>query len=394
MMREHDSCDCGVCKGHPYERNNYYHGKTLSARDLAAEQHYFNEKRWLINRAVIGWGIVCGLRVAYDEGKLVVHPGLALDCCGHEILVCECDSLDPCRIAEELKVDPQGKCEPIRWVLCLEYRACKSQPVASPGSCGEGGREHNRITEGYRLTIRHWDDACPDDHDDYCCPHKSLGVETSIHRAFVSKSAKCPECKKCACVILAVGWLRTAPDDPPKIVLDDDGWKYRRVVYTNRALGELIHCIHGGLAHITEISWKRDRIDAGGFLDLLRREPLEVKFDKPMEEHSIVNPLTCRLSIYLATDEESCPSQLLIPVKKIDYADRVARYYFDDDCVEGYLRRRCRALKRPAEVELILHGSMMRDKNGRALDAELIADFPTGNGVEAGEFIKYFLVYP
>ena len=43
---------------------------------------------------------------------------------------------------------------------------------------------------------------------------------------------------------------------------------------------------------------------------------------------------------------------------------------------------------------MILHGSMIHNRQGRALDAELIDGFPTGNGVEGGEFIAYFSVGP
>ena len=88
-MHKHEADECGVCRIPYFERNNYFHGKTLSARDLFAEQRYFNEKRWLINRAVIGWGVVCGLEIKVEGDCLSVTPGLALDCCGREVLVCE-----------------------------------------------------------------------------------------------------------------------------------------------------------------------------------------------------------------------------------------------------------------------------------------------------------------
>jgi collagenase-like PrtC family protease len=59
------------------------------------------------------------------------------------------------------------------------------------------------------------------------------------------------------------------------------------------------------------------------------------------------------------------------------------------------LRRTCQKHQRTAEVELILHGSMILDSSGRALDAELIGNnFPTGNGVEGGEFIAPYSVVP
>ena len=81
-------------------------------------------------------------------------------------------------------------------------------------------------------------------------------------------------------------------------------------------------------------------------------------------------------------------------VERIEYEDDTAVYYFDSDCLEHELRASCKKLRKPAEVELVLHGSMVLDKKGRALDAELIGDFPTGNGVEGGEFITYFTVGP
>ena len=101
-MHEHTPCQCDVCKVPHFERNNYFHGKTLSARDLSDEQGYLNEKRWLINRTVLGWGVVCGLDVCLENGCLMVRPGLALDCCGHELLVCAEQTIHAEKIAEAL----------------------------------------------------------------------------------------------------------------------------------------------------------------------------------------------------------------------------------------------------------------------------------------------------
>jgi hypothetical protein len=397
MMHEHESCGCGVCKHHPFERNNYFPGKALAAPDFAAEQAYFNHKRQLINRAVIGWGIVCGLEVGADDCGLAIEPGFALDCCGRELLVCECERVTATTVVESLGVDPCGAADPIRWALCLEYRECRTQQVAPPPSCdqGERGRQYNRIRDDFKMTFRRWSDACPDDHDAPCCAHKKLGTKTSLHRALTERARKCPACKDCECVILAVGTLITRPGSPPRLALDEDGWKYRRLIYTNPALAGFIRCFHGSLAHITEISWMRDEFTVGGLLDTLRKEPLRVTFDRPMDESSVKNRRSCRLTIYVAAaDDNGCVTPLLIPVKRIEYGGQAAEYYFDEDCVEDHLRRRCKSLKKPADLELILHGAMIHDQNGRALDAELIDGYPTGNGVEAGEFIKYFLVIP
>src|SRR5688500_4793888 len=70
-------------------RNRYFYGKLLDVMHLEMEQTYFNSKRALINRLVIGPGVVCGLDVELsDDGKsVVVLPGVAIDRCGREIVV-------------------------------------------------------------------------------------------------------------------------------------------------------------------------------------------------------------------------------------------------------------------------------------------------------------------
>src|SRR5258707_1095937 len=213
MMHEHESCECGVCKVPYFERNNYFHGKTLTARDLGAEQRYFNEKRWLINRMVIGWGVVCGLEVTLEGGCLGIAPGLALDCCGRELLVCEREVLDARVIAEALQVDPCLPSGHVRWALCLEYRECRREPVQPPSACDhrERGSEYNRIRDRYRLNVRRFEAACPDDHNEDCCPHQRLRRHTPNHQALVTRTHKCPPGRASECLLRRAG----SPPDVP-----------------------------------------------------------------------------------------------------------------------------------------------------------------------------------
>jgi hypothetical protein len=411
MMDEHTPCTCDICKVRRFERNRYYNGKLLSARDLADEQKYVNEKRWLINRAVLGWGIVCGLDVSLDQSCLVVEPGLALDCCGHEILICERLTLSLETFQRSLGTDQpvdgaqgrpqtgyQSQTPPssIRWVVCLEYKERCTEPVKPVGTCSsKNGGEYNRIQDDYALTIRVWDKACPDDHDDVCCPVPGLGSKASLHHALAERAKKCPHCKDCACVVVATGTFDGSLQ-PPTVSLDPDYWKYRRLVYTNPALASVIRCFHSGLPHITWINWPPDtQFKVDDFMNRLK-DNLQVQFDQPMRTRTVTNLRSCRLSIFFATNDNYCPVQMLIPVHRIDYDEntRVATYCFDNECIEQELRKVCRKLRKPADVELILHGSLIHNEHGRALDAELIDGFPTGNGVEAGEFIAYYTVAP
>ena len=114
---------CGVCKIPYFERNNYFYGKLMTVRDFFDEQCYFNEKRWLINRTILGWGVVCGLDVKMKEGepnKVIVKPGLAIDCCGREILVCE---------DKEVQLIPEeSEChkEKERTALFIHIKCCRT----------------------------------------------------------------------------------------------------------------------------------------------------------------------------------------------------------------------------------------------------------------------------
>jgi hypothetical protein len=89
MAINSNSADCAdMCSP---VRNRYYYGKLLDVFHFDLEQSYFNNKRWLLNRLVSGYGVVCGLNVTLgaDGQSVVVTPGMAIDKCGREIVVCQ-----------------------------------------------------------------------------------------------------------------------------------------------------------------------------------------------------------------------------------------------------------------------------------------------------------------
>jgi len=86
-----------------FKRNNYWRGKLLTANDFLLEQSYFNRKRWLLNRTVSGWGVVCGLDVILQDSandRIIVTPGVAIDACGREIVVHEAQEVSLTRDEE------------------------------------------------------------------------------------------------------------------------------------------------------------------------------------------------------------------------------------------------------------------------------------------------------
>ena len=69
----------------PFERNKYFYGKLLTVRDFETEQRYFNNKRRILNRTVVGAGVITGMSVsAGDDSTLMIESGIALDYLGSD----------------------------------------------------------------------------------------------------------------------------------------------------------------------------------------------------------------------------------------------------------------------------------------------------------------------
>jgi hypothetical protein len=155
-------------------RNRYFYGKMLDVFHLDLEQCYLNEKRWLLNQRIVGYGVVCGLDVALsqDNKSVIVQPGLALDRCGREIIVAAPSSpvsLDPWIKPPAPAPAPAPTPAPTpapapsatatddgKWVhLCLCYHECESDPEpAFSGDCDSDAQcASGSIRERYKLEI-------------------------------------------------------------------------------------------------------------------------------------------------------------------------------------------------------------------------------------------------
>jgi len=153
-----------------FERLNYFFGKLLTERDFVTEQDYFNEKRWMLNRQTIGWGVVCGLEVVEADRcptQVTVKPGLALDCYGHEIFLGKEDTID--LVPKEKEKADSLKMRPIRptpaltpqpdtktYYICIKYKECLTEPVPAPvQKCGLPENEclFSRVRELYELKV-------------------------------------------------------------------------------------------------------------------------------------------------------------------------------------------------------------------------------------------------
>lgn len=139
------------CELEPPKRNRYFYGKLLDAYHFELETDYFNSKRRLLNRLVTGYGVVCGLDVTAtaDGEAVVVHPGLAIDAWGREIVVDrESPPIPiPSAVAEAADAESEPayhgcyecreQAEDEHWAhLVLCYHECEIEPApALAGDC-------------------------------------------------------------------------------------------------------------------------------------------------------------------------------------------------------------------------------------------------------------------
>lgn len=159
------------------ERMKYFTGRYLTARDFRDEQDYHLTHRYLHNRVMHGWGVVCGLHVwehpnsACRRDRVKVNAGMAVDCCGREIVLRRALVPPPIPWAEKPADRPQPQWQPqpggravweeedrrVYPLLCLRYVETPVERVPvlySESNCDEQRREYSRISEGYEL---HWE---------------------------------------------------------------------------------------------------------------------------------------------------------------------------------------------------------------------------------------------
>jgi hypothetical protein len=426
-MKPKTGTHCGVCEPPHFERNNYYYGKQFTVRDLRQEQSYFNDKRRLINRIALGWGVVCGLEVSWKDNKFVVGSGMALDCCGKEIVVCEEQRVafenyeEACRQAKETPGYER------KFALCLEYEECKTEPVDQPRpDCDQQGRtEYNRIRDGFKFLIKPWEEACHK-HPDGCVkcldyfksnddPKTKIPCRTKPLHEHLCQLQVCPECKCCACIVLATFQVRM-PDETaaaetaekqhqskPVVVEKLDTCADRRLVYSNTRLFDLINCYHGDLPHIADFSWRQSvnpkrEVAWGTFVQMVQ-DGLVVYFDQEMSGESL-NPHTFIVSFLHVDEGTGSIVDKRIPVEEIrtewDNNCYKATFVAEADWINDELTARHSHLAGGVEIEITLRGSRILNKQKtKALDGEFLANkLPTGNGTQGGDFVDWFCVLP
>src|SRR5260370_26663469 len=405
-MKPNEDMKCGICDTPVFERNNYFYGKQLTVRDLLQEQNYLNEKRRLINRAVLGWGVVCGLEVTWDKdnAKFVVCPGLALDCCGHEILVCTPHAVPFGGYAAiHSEMDAKPDYVPERYVLCLSYQECKAEPVdLPPVSCGCDQRsQYNRTRETFQLQLVKWGDTCLAHplQPDSCPDHIKKPVNAddaqaapctteTLHEYLCGRLKHCPDCPCKDCVILGTIEISRPRRDTSQPAdarsrpgLKFDACTYRKLVYRNPLLFDLIDCYHGDLPHIVDFSWRKDVYPKHSttfehFVSMIENG-LTVTFDAAMDPGS---PTRCTFLVTFLREEEGTGSVIgrPIPASKIECGQQGAcfhaKFVADPDWIGDELKSSKTELADGVTVEITLRGSRIHSPARTALAGELLND--------------------
>jgi len=169
-------CTDATCGSIALERNLFFTGKLMTARDFRDETAYLRSRIQLHNRLFVGTGVVCGLQIVEHELPecrsrwVVVRAGLAIDCCGHEVVLPEDTRL---RIAAD---SWQPASEETCFVVCIRYveHEVECVPVLDDScACTNPGVHASRVREVGELHVLPLDETYPEG----CWPRHSTAGE-------------------------------------------------------------------------------------------------------------------------------------------------------------------------------------------------------------------------
>jgi hypothetical protein len=419
--------ECLPCAIPPFCRSNYYRGKLLTERDFRDEQRYFLDKARLHNLALHGCGVVCGLAVKphpyCPQLRVIVEPGLALDCCGREIRVLQPAEVLLPRPPEKKKEeddcppdqsprDPaaQGCCDdgpvPADLYLCIRYTECDTEFTPAPFeecSCGSDSQQPNRVCEGFELQLFEskpdwWDAACAhggcDDEDD-CA---------SIY----DQTLQCPERHGVSCLPLAV--LNGVTPGQPVTESKIDNLTPRRVLPSVETIDELLRCILDKLptktaTRISSFNWGHgERYWCHDFFSrFVGTDPsssgFKIDFDSDVDAASI-DTRSFQATVIRRPSEDGEPRQLEIAAAKVDHGSGATTKSCTLHLDPTYAKRHLEDCD--FDLFITLRCDVITGRHGLAVDGNLLARHedddiyrvapPTGDGIPGGEFTSWIRV--
>jgi hypothetical protein len=169
VAKEKNACnEFPDCEYGPFTRNHYFTGKLLVERDFRDEQRYYIDKHLLHQQRLHGEGVVCGLQVIQHDNPacrdryVIVEPGLAIDCCGHDILVSHNELVDFTQfdsyknLVSSLAANPRDL-NGHTLQICVCYRECPTEEIPvlyDECGCDDTACAPNRILESYQFNLK------------------------------------------------------------------------------------------------------------------------------------------------------------------------------------------------------------------------------------------------
>ena len=271
------------------ERNRFFTGKFMTARDLRAEQGYFLSRHRMHNRLLHGWGIVCGLRVMPHPDPqcadrwVMVGPGVAIDCCGRELVLREAKAVQiwqPPEFQAQSTQQSQEQAGIPEFLLCIKYAEedVEKVPVMDQESaCDPNRQEANRIREKVIL------ESCDLNEVEHACWPKTGGSMTACCRddcdkelpgpAGICLEPECP-CGECVPLALIKPELATGPKSATPYVITKNG-----IDLSGR---RHLPVPHDFLTHIAGINWPHGGEVSLSCLHDQMEGQLKIKFDRKL----------------------------------------------------------------------------------------------------------------
>ena len=276
------------CRIEPAERNRYFFGKLLTARDFELEQRYHIEKVRAIHRFIHGTGIVCGLQVEEPrlvDGKLslTLHPGVGYDCCGRQIVVAR---QEPVTVQEDSVLEGEG-------YLYLRYVEVEKEPVPTLPNTGseEPDCRPSRTLESFEVIFS--DESPPAADPAFVFSSEEEDIEARnvdlTGEYYRKRLQQCPECSEPKVFLAAIN----IPVNRLPLIDEEKTDRFRQLVFSNRMVRDLL------LGHLQKFdnphNTTAEQVGAlvsingienpGGNVDLVAEDAITLKANE--EQHTI-----------------------------------------------------------------------------------------------------------
>jgi hypothetical protein len=307
---------------------------------------------------------------------VIVRCGLALDCCGREVVV------HKDVVSEPLDWDARPTTDYVA-LLAVTYTESLIEKVPvlySPDACGTPPMQYGRVREGYTLTwywvmrdqLPEWGwltrTGCdPDDKD-------NDGTKRP-HHCDDARDGCCvdPDCPKEHVVPLAVIDL-SGPEE-----LGDTG----RIDLSGR---RSVTQAREQLTHICGINWEH-----GGLVKWSDLSELRVRFDRPLlpaEHPSRPGPRGINERTFVVQYGEQLDDR---PTEDLDFVEYAERPTLSGDRRTAIYKILRSARYRNHVIHVTLRCDFLLDCERRPVDGDHLAgELPTGNGIPGGTFESWF----